>query len=239
MKPKADSSEVTSAISVEKMRESDAYTIAHFVESKELMRRAAQGVFDAVDWSGKKIAPKVAPKSAPEAAPNSAPENAPKVAIIAGSGNNGGDGYALAGILADHGIRAQVFRVSEKFSADGLFYYHRAMEKGVPDRLFSQGCSLAGYDIIVDCILGTGFAGIPRGGAAEAIRAINDGGQSGAFVVSVDINSGMNGDTGEAELAVRSDLTVSIGFYKTGMFRGRAPELIGDLVNAGIGITLV
>lgn len=215
MKPKADSSEAKGAISVERMRERDAYTIAHFVESKELMRRAAQGVFDAVDWTGKKIA------------------------IVAGSGNNGGDGYALAGILADHGIRAQIFRVSEKFSDDGLFYYHCAMEKGVPDKLFSQECALSGYDVVVDCILGTGFSGVPRGKAADAIRAINDGGQNGAFIVSVDINSGMNGDTGEAELAVRSDLTVSIGFYKTGLFLGRAPELIGELVNIDIGITLV
>ena len=216
MKPKADSREAKEAISVARMRESDAYTIAYFVESKELMRRAAQGVFDAVDWKGKK-----------------------KIAIVAGSGNNGGDGYALAGILADHGIPAQLFRVSEKFSDDGLFYYHRAIDQGMPDRLFSQECTLSGYDVIVDCILGTGFTGAPRGRAADAIRAVNDGGKSGAFVVSVDINSGMNGDTGEAELAVRSDLTVSIGFYKTGLFLGRAPELIGELVNIDIGITLV
>lgn len=215
MKPKADSREAKEAISVARMRESDAYTIAHYVESKELMRRAAQGVFDAVAWNGKKIA------------------------IVAGSGNNGGDGYALAGILADHGIPAQLFRVSEKFSDDGLFYYRRAVNQGVPDKLFSQDCTLSGYDMIVDCILGTGFTGAPRGSAADAIRAVNDGGQSGAFVVSVDINSGMNGDTGEAELAVRSDLTVSIGFYKTGLFLGRAPELIGELVNVDIGITLV
>lgn len=235
MKPKADSSEARGAISVARMRESDAYTIAHFVESKELMRRAAQGVFDAVDWSGRKVASPIASQIVPK----TAQKTALQIAIVAGSGNNGGDGYALAGILADHGIRAQLFRVSEKFSPDGLFYYQRAMEKGVPDRLFSQECTLAGYDIVVDCILGTGFAGTPRGGAADAIRAVNDGRQSGAFVVSVDINSGMNGDTGEAELAVRSDLTVSVGFYKTGMFRGRAPELIGDLVNVDIGITLV
>jgi NAD(P)H-hydrate epimerase len=48
----------------------------------------------------------------------------------------------------------------------------------------------------------------------------------------------MNGDTGEAELAVASDLTVSIGFYKKGLFAGRAPELIGSLTNVDIGIVL-
>ena len=59
-----------------------------------------------------------------------------------------------------------------------------------------------------------------------------------AYVIAADINSGMNGDTGEAELAVRSDLTVSIGFYKKGLFTGRAPELIGRLVNVDFGIVL-
>lgn len=216
MKPTPNSREAKTAISVAQMRESDAYTIANFVESKELMRRAAQGIFDAVadtaGWQDK------------------------KTAIVAGSGNNGGDGYALAGILADHGVPAHIFRVSEKFSEDGAYYYEQAIAKGVPAELFSPGSDFTGfaeYDILVDCILGTGFAGTPRGAAAEAIRAINAG---SAYVVSADINSGMNGDTGEAALAVKSDLTVSIGFYKTGLFRGRAPELIGKLVNADIGI---
>lgn len=223
MKPTPNSPEAKAAISVAAMRESDAYTIAHFVPGRELMRRAAQGIFDAADaalaaaggWQGK------------------------RVAILAGSGNNGGDGYALASILAGHGVRVCIFYVSEKFSEDGRYYYEQALAKGVSAGPFLPDAGaecLAGYDVIVDCILGTGFAGTPRGTAAEAIRAIN---ASGAFVVSADINSGMNGDTGEAVLAVRSDLTVSIGFYKTGLFLGRAPELIGELVNVDIGIVLL
>ncbi len=211
MKPDPNSPEARTAISVQTMRESDAYTIRHGTPGRELMRRAAQGVYDSVHWTGK------------------------KTAILCGSGNNGGDGYALAAILAGHGMAVHIYRTSEKFSDDGLYYHTLAVEKGVPSELFAEGQSLSGYDILVDCILGTGFQGTPRGTAADAIRAINE---SGAFVVSVDINSGMNGDSGEAVLAVRSDLTVSIGFYKTGLFRGRAAELIGDLVNVDIGITL-
>lgn len=111
-----------------------------------------------------------------------------------------------------------------------------AQEKGVIVSDFSSDENFQGVDILVSCILGTGFTGVPRGIPADAIRAIN---ASSAFVISVDINSGLNGDTGEAELAVRSDLTVSIGFYKTGNFLGCAPELIGKLVNVDIGIVLV
>ena len=223
MKPTPNSPEAKTAIPVAEMRASDAYTIAQFVSSKELMRRAAQGIFDAVEstladtggWRGK------------------------KTAILAGSGNNGGDGYALAGILAGHGAPVRIFCVSEKFSEDGRYYYEQAVAKGVPAERFvpgADGTGLSEYDILVDCILGTGFAGVPRGAAAEAIRAVN---ASGAWVVSADINSGMNGDTGEAVLAVRSDLTVSIGFYKAGLFLGRAPELIGELVNVEGGIVPV
>lgn len=209
MESRLKNSEYYKAISVKKMREGDAYTIRNFVSSKELMLRAAYGVYNSVNWKGKAIA------------------------IVAGSGNNGGDGYALATILADHGMIPHIYRTSEKFSDDGLYYYNLALEKDIPTDLFSESQDFSMYDIVVDCILGTGFTGIPRGLAADAIIAINN---SSAFIVSVDINSGMNGDSGEAELAVKSDLTVSIGYYKTGLFLGKAPELIDDLVNVDIGI---
>lgn len=221
------------AISVDLMRRSDAYTIEHFVPSKELMYRAAYGVYLAYDsWRGKNIA------------------------IMAGGGNNGGDGYALAWILKNAGIDSTVIRVSDKLSEDGRYYCEKAEASGVricdftksedsgvriSDFTESEDCgdakrSLVEYDVIVDCILGTGFRGEVRGKAADAIRAIND---SGAYVISVDINSGMNGDTGEAALAVRSDLTVSIGFYKQGLFRGDADRYIKDMTNVDIGIVLL
>lgn len=211
MKPQIGCAEYKNAISVKQMRESDAYTIQNLISGRELMYRAAQGVYASIPWEGKKIA------------------------IVSGSGNNGGDGYALACILAGHGMMPHIYRTSEKFSQDGLYYYKQALQMGVPADIFSAEQNFSSYDILVDCILGTGFHGVPRGLAAAAITAIN---RSSSFVISVDINSGINGDSGEAELAVCSDLTVSIGYYKTGLFLGRAPELIGDLVNVDIGIVL-
>ena len=203
--------EDNTVVSVDRMRRSDAYTIDHFVSGKELMRRAAYGVYRAYDyWKGRRIA------------------------IIAGGGNNGGDGYALAGILKEKGIDSVVYKVSDKLSEDGRFYCDKAMACGVPVLDFNG--SMAGYDVIVDCILGTGFRGEVRGRAAEAIRAIND---TDAYVISVDINSGLNGDTGEAALAVRSDLTVSIGYYKKGLFTGDSHKYIKRMVNVDIGIVLL
>ena len=200
-------------VSVDQMRRSDAYTIEHFVPSRELMYRAADGVFRAYDgWQGRKIA------------------------IVVGGGNNGGDGFALAGILKKAGMDPVIYEVSDKPSEDGSYYRDIARELGVRMDAFEADTDLSGYDVIVDCVLGTGFKGEVRGKAGDAIRAIN---KAGAYVISVDINSGMNGDTGEGALAVKSDLTVSIGYYKQGQFKGDAEKYIGELTNADIGIVLV
>ena len=202
-------------VSVAQMRAADAYTIANGTPSIELMRRAAQGVFYAFDgWKDK------------------------RTLVICGSGNNGGDGYALAEILQRRGFAADVLRVSEKFSEDGAYYCGRCDAIGVKRLTLADAVDFADYDILVDCMLGTGFAGVPREPIAGVIEKINEAKQAGAYVISVDINSGMNGDTGEAELAVVSDLTVSIGYPKTGFYRGRADDLIGRLVNVDIGIEL-
>ena len=210
-------------ISVDLMRRSDAYTIEHYVPSKELMYRAADGVYKAYDGWQDKI-----------------------IAIVVGGGNNGGDGYALAGILKKEGMDPVVFEVSERRSEDGQYYHDIAEELGVEMKPFESdedpgdgsqsGTDLSGYDVIVDCVLGTGFTGEVHGKARDAIEAINS---AGAYVISVDINSGMNGDTGEAKLAVKSDLTVSIGYYKQGQFKGDADKYIGKLTVVDIGIVLL
>lgn len=208
---KSDTTEAEkSAVSVDEMREADAHTIRTKTSGRELMYRAATGVYQAFDgWSQKTIA------------------------IIVGGGNNGGDGYALAGILKENGINSTVYKVTDKVSEDGSFYCDISKNRGVLVRDFSADTDLNGYEVIVDCILGTGFKGEVRGLARDAITAING---TNAYVISVDINSGMNGDTGEAILAVRSDITVSIGYFKKGMFSPKAKSLIKRLVNADIGI---
>lgn len=203
--------DIQRVVSVENMRKSDAHTIAKHTTSAELMHRAAQGIFNAVQFTG-------------------------KVAIVCGSGNNGGDGYALACILCQHSITPTIFRISEKFSKDGLYYYKTALSLGATEESINTPSPFTGYDIIVDCLLGTGFSGEVKGELLNAIQLINT---SGSYVISADINSGINGDTGIADVAVNSDLTVSIGAYKTGMFLNDAPYYIGSMVNADIGIHFI
>ena len=195
-------------LSVENMRESDAATIATKIPSKELMMRAAKGIFDSVKWKG-------------------------PVAIICGSGNNAGDGYALATLMNDAGIDCSIILLGEKFSEDGRYYFERCLELGADIKRWNKDIDLSVYRTVVDCILGTGFKGKVREDIRSVIEKINE---SGAYIVSADINSGLNGDSGIADECVRSDLTISIGSYKAGHFLNMAKDVIKEKVNCDIGI---
>ena len=199
------------AVSVKTMRESDAYTIENLVSSKELMRRAGESIFKAAEWKA-------------------------PVAIVCGKGNNAGDGYVVASYLKDAGIDCTIILLSDSYSVDGRYYFDHAVMKGVPIRIYDKFFDFSEYGSILDCILGTGFKGDVEGVLAEAIEKIN---KSGAYVVSADINSGLNGDTGTGNLYVRSDLTVSIGDFKTGHFWGDAAKAMKSKVNVDIGIKII
>lgn len=198
-------------VSVKTMRESDAAAIAGGIPSKTLMMRAGEGIFRSVRWKE-------------------------PVAIVCGKGNNAGDGYVVAELLRKNGISCTLVLLSDSFSEDGRYYYEICRENGIAEVRFTQGMSLSGYGTILDCILGTGFSGTITGITKEAIDAINE---SRAYVVSADIPSGLNGDTGDGETFVRSDLTISIGTFKTGHFTGRCYEAMRDKLNVDIGIQII
>lgn len=195
-------------LSVDNMRKSDAFTIKTKTPGRELMYRAGKGVFDSVCWRG-------------------------PVAVVCGSGNNAGDGYVIASLLAGAGIECEIILLSEKASEDGAYYFEICKEAGIGYEMWSEKTDLSSYAMIVDGILGTGFRGHVRGKARDAIEKIND---SGAYVVSVDINSGLNGDSGMAELCVFSDITVSIGGFKSGHFLNMAKDVMKQRLNVDIGI---
>ncbi|MDO4176208.1 MAG: NAD(P)H-hydrate epimerase, partial [Bacillota bacterium] len=104
---------------------------------------------------------------------------------------------------------------------------------------FTEETDLSNYGSILDCLLGTGFAGDVKGITKTAIEEINRCGNMGSFIVAADINSGLNGNTGEGSTFVKSDLTVSIGDFKHGHFKGLAKEAMKDKVNCDIGIKLI
>lgn len=197
-------------VSVQTMRESDAWTIANRTPSKELMYRAGLGIFEKAEWKA-------------------------PVGIICGKGNNAGDGYVVALLLKEAGIPVTLILLAEAFSEDGGYYFEKCIDAGIPYEVYSENTDLTAYGSILDCLLGTGFTGDVREPMAGLIRRINE---SGAYVVSADINSGLNGDTGEGSLFVHSDLTVSIGTFKYGHFIGKASEAMKERVNVDIGIEI-
>lgn len=206
-------------LSVKEMRDADAYTIKNFVDSKELMYRAGEAIFYVGDWN-----------------------IGDKVLIAAGSGNNAGDGYVVADLLNIEGIEVEILLIKDKFSEDGKYYFNRCLQKDIKYTVLDENTdynTLRGkfdsYDYVLDCIYGTGFRGEVREPVYSLIKALND---SKAFVVSADINSGMNGDTGESNICVNSDLTVSIGFLKKGLVSEEGKKHIGKLVNMDIGIII-
>lgn len=202
-------------VSVETMRRSDAYTIANLISSKELMERAGQAIYEAADWKA-------------------------PVAVVCGKGNNAGDGYVAAIKMAEAGIECTIVLTAEdRFSEDGRYYFDICCRHGIPVKIYKAGDNFSGYNSILDAILGTGFSGDVRGITAEVINAVNARGAEGAYVVSADINSGLNGDTGLGTIYVKSDLTVSIGEFKYGHFRGLADDAMKEKVNCDIGIVIV
>lgn len=195
-------------LSVENMRQSDAHTIATEVPSPRLMYRAGKAVADSVKW------------------------RAP-VGIVCGVGNNAGDGYVIALELQKRGIECTLLLLEERFSPDGRFYFDKCAEEGIPYEIYTDNTDLSCFSTLVDCIFGTGFKGEARGLAKTVIEKYNS---SSAYKVSVDINSGMNGDTGMGETIALSDLTCSIGSLKPGHFLNKAKDVIKDKINLDIGI---
>ena len=206
-------------LSVKEMRDADAYTIKNFVDSKELMYRAGEAIFYVGNWN-----------------------IGDKVLIAAGSGNNAGDGYVVADLLNVEGIEVEILLIKDKFSEDGKYYFNRCLQKDIKYTVLDENAdynTLRGkfdsYDYVLDCIYGTGFTGEVREPVYSLIKALND---SKASIVSADINSGMNGDTGESNICVDSDITVSIGFLKKGLVSEEGKKHIGKLVNMDIGIII-
>lgn len=208
-------------LSVENMRRSDANCIAAGTPGRELMLRAAESLQNEI-MSRLKEGLCKAP-----------------LAIVCGYGNNAGDGYALAHLLSDQGIDCSLVLLGDRFSEDGRYYYEICVNQGIKTFQFQDEISdLSPYPTVVDCIYGTGFRGEVKGRAREAILAINN---SGAYVIAVDINSGLSGDGGmatseEENLAVKADLCLSIGDFKPGHFLNMAKDFIKEKKNLDIGI---
>lgn len=166
--------------------------------------------------------------------------------ILAGAGNNGGDGYVIARHLAGAGrqVRVAVLAPLAKLTGDALQSYQDASGAGVRIDVVDADvvCQRIGthQGVIVDCLLGTGTQGAPRSPFAEAIRAANAVDRCSFDAidrVAIDIPSGLDGDTGKAqEPTFRADLTLTFVSPKTGMKNPTAGAFLGEVEIVDIGI---
>lgn len=161
------------------------------------------------------------------------------IAVFCGKGNNGGDGLAIARHLSNIGVNVTVYLVSgNEYKGDALINYNILSKTNIRIKhiidIEELSYIIRSYDIIIDAILGTGISGTVRGNSYDVIEKINE---NAKYVLSVDVPSGINSDTGEiCGIAVKADKTVTFAGYKVGMLMYPAADYTGDIAVDKISI---
>ncbi|RME08999.1 MAG: NAD(P)H-hydrate epimerase, partial [Aquificota bacterium] len=155
-----------------------------------------------------------------------------RVLVVAGKGNNGGDGLVVARHLHMLGYRVGYFlALGEELRGDAQLQLKILRNLGLEPM---KGLDFEDFDLLVDALFGTGFEPPVKGQAVEVIRAID---QSGLPVISVDIPSGLSADSGrEFEPSVKARVTVTFQFPKLCHLLHPASKRCGKLYVANIGI---
>jgi NAD(P)H-hydrate epimerase len=160
---------------------------------------------------------------------------AKRLAVVCGSGNNGGDGYVLATLAQAAGLEVLVLAATPpgKLAGDAHRAHAEWVAAGGRAHPFVAD-ALSGCDVIVDGLLGIGFKGPLRADTAAVIRAINAARRP---VLALDVPSGVDADSGAiSEAAVRAEMTLCFVAFKSGLFLGAGPEHAGALLLDDLGI---
>jgi hydroxyethylthiazole kinase-like uncharacterized protein yjeF len=211
-------------VSAEQMREADRQTIEEVgVPGMVLMENAAQGAARVILDEVEDVA-------------------LLDLAVFCGRGNNGGDGLAIARILANRGAGATAYLFAKKddLSGDAATNLAIALACGVevievPDdeAFVKHETAMAGHELYVDALLGTGLNSPVKGRYGAAIELINSLDRP---VLAVDIPSGLSADTGQPlGLAVMADWTATFGLVKQGLML-EAGDYVGELTLVDISI---
>ena len=148
-------------------------------------------------------------------------------------GNNGGDGFAAASILKENNYNVSIHTLipEEEISGEGLKYFLECKKRCLDFFLLRNKKNSP--DLIIDGLFGTGLSRAISTKIFKYIRWIN---QSNSKVLSIDIPSGLNGDTGEvSSIAVKANKTITFGYAKLGMILKKGPEYCGQIIVEDIG----
>ena len=186
-------------------RELDARTIATLPDSFTLMRRAGMS---AAAWLGAR--------------------EERSAAIYVGAGNNGGDGWVIAGALRGMGWNVTVHSAGDPYTADA----QRARSEAERDGPFAP--PTGSEALVLDALLGTGASGSPRGAVAGAMQLMREMLRADTSVIAIDISSGLDASTAEDFGAVAATHTLTFGSAKRGQLLRR--DLTGALHVLDIGL---
>lgn len=166
-----------------------------------------------------------------------------RVLVVAGKGNNGGDGFVIARHLINRGAEVRVFTSfsPEEAEGDPAIFLNVLSKMGVPiekagdeEGLIRLAAAAAESDLMVDAVLGTGFSPPARGFVADVLTSMAE---FDLPVAAVDIPSGLDATSGAASPPfLQVDLTVTFGALKRGHFLMPAAGYVGKVVLADIGI---
>ena len=195
----------------------DARAIAAGVPSRALMQRAGAAAAAEIAW-------------------RYPGRLAGGVLVATGPGNNGGDGWVIAHALHAAGVPVRVVECGAARSADAVAERTAALGAGV---MRDSGAAALGHGaegLVVDALLGTGFAGTAplRGDIATAVTLLRERQSRGASLVAVDLPSGLDASDGTDAGAVRAELSLTFGTIKRGHLVAR--ELCGEIVVLDIGL---
>ena len=202
-------------LSADEMKEYDRNTIETIgMDAGILMERAALCAKDHILQSG------ISPRTA---------------YVLAGYGNNGADGLALARLLAEEGYLVEVKTVGNAARRTPMWSRQRSILEHYPEVRFVDGPSKECYGVVVDALFGVGLSREVTGDYQEAIAEAN---QLQGYKCALDIPSGIHGTTGEVlGTCFEADATVTFGFYKRGLVLFPGCKYAGKVILGEIGIT--
>jgi hydroxyethylthiazole kinase-like uncharacterized protein yjeF len=199
----------------EQVRAMDSYTITQLgISGTVLMERAGAAAFNILQ------------KRWPQAK---------TIAVVCGTGNNGGDGFVMARLAAESGLDVRVLLVGNinHLQGDALAASQRLQSVDIDPVPFDDAL-LTHCDLIIDAILGIGLRGPVEGERYQIIETIN---QTGLPVLALDIPSGLNANSGEVQgIAIRASATVCFIGLKRGLYAGRAQDYCGEIVGEDLNV---
>jgi NAD(P)H-hydrate epimerase len=154
--------------------------------------------------------------------------DAKRITVVCGSGNNGGDGYVLARLARQQGLKVTAIALTDptQLQGDAKLAWQGFSAAG-GQAIAWLDASVANADVIVDAIFGTGLSRALDAAVCAHIDAMN---AAEAPILALDIPSGLHADTGKVMgAAVQADCTITFVGLKIGLYVGVAQDYVGDL----------